>query len=598
MEKEKNLRNFCIIAHIDHGKSTLADRFLEITHTVTPQKMKAQLLDSMDLEREKGITIKLQPVRMNYSLAGKDYILNLIDTPGHVDFSYEVSRSLLAVEGALLLVDASQGIQAQTLANLYLALEENLTIIPVINKIDLPNADVKNSIKEIENVLGRNEKILAISAKTGSGVKELLESAITYFPAPQINPTKNFRALIFDSIFDIYKGIILYVRILDGSLQKNQKISLLGSGAEAEALEIGYFQPGLVPTDKLEAGEIGYIATGLKEIKLCRVGDTVALKKEWEEITPLPGYRPSIPMVYAGVYPTDSDQYEDLRDALNKLNLNDAAFNFEPETSTALGRGFKIGCLGLLHLEIVKERISREFKIEAILTAPSVRYRIKEKNKDDWREISSVTQMPDSSKVDLIEEPWVETEIVTPKNYLGAIMKLMENHRGIYGATEFLQAERVIIRYQMPLAEVIMNFYDKLKSVSSGYASLNYTSLGFRPGDLARLDILVAGEIKESLSRIVPREKVISEGKNIVHMLKKVLPRQQFVISLQAAVGGNILARENLPAMRKDVTAKLYGGDRTRKDKLLNKQKKGKQRMKETGKVKIPGSVYLDLLRR
>jgi len=594
----KNIRNFCIVAHIDHGKSTLADRLLELTGTIEAQKMKEQLLDTMDLEREKGITIKLQPVRMKYAHEGKEYILNLIDTPGHVDFSYEVSRSLAAVEGAILLVDATQGIQAQTLANLYLALEQGLSIIPVINKIDMPNADPENTAKEIERILGKSDEVINISARTGEGVPQLLEAVTKYFPPPKINVLDRPQALIFDSIFDSYKGIILFVRVMGGEIKQGDNIRLLGSGAEANVLEIGYFNPEMEPCDSLKAGEIGYIATGLKDIKLCRVGDTIALKKFAEETKALPGYRPSIPMVYAGVYPVDSDCYEDLRDALNKLNLNDAAFSFEPETSTALGRGFKVGCLGLLHLEIIKERISREFSLEITLTAPSVRYRVKEKNKNEWQEISSVSQMPDQAVVEVIEEPWVETEIITPRNYMGGVIKLLENHRGIYQSTEFLQAERAIIRYQLPLSEVIMNFYDKLKSVSAGYASLNYASIGFRRGDLVRLDILIAGEKKESLSRVVPKEKAYVEGKNLASTLKKSLPKQQFAVSIQAAIGGKILARETLSAMRKDVTAKLYGGDRTRKDKLLNKQKKGKKRMKELGKVNIPSEVYLKLMRK
>jgi len=594
----KNIRNFCIVAHIDHGKSTLADRLLELTGTVQPQKMKEQLLDTMDLEREKGITIKLQPVRMRYAQDGEEYILNLIDTPGHVDFSYEVSRSLAAVEGAILLVDATQGIQAQTLANLYLALEQGLSIIPVINKIDMPNADPEGTAKEIERILGASEEVFKISARTGEGVPKLLKAITKYFPPPASNRENKSQALIFDSIYDAYKGIILFVRVVEGRIKRGESIRLLGSGAETGVLELGYFNPEMKSCEALQAGEIGYIATGLKDIKLCRVGDTVALKKYAEKTGALPGYRPSIPMVYAGVYPVDSERYEDLREALNKLNLNDAAFTFEPETSAALGRGFKIGCLGLLHLEIVKERISREFLLEVILTTPSVRYRIKEKNRSEWQEISSTSQMPDQAILEIIEEPWVEAEIITPRSYMGGAIKLLENHRGIYQSTEFLQAERAIIRYQLPLAEVIMNFYDKLKSVSAGYASLNYIPLGFRRGELVKLDVLIAGERKESLSRIVPKEKAYNEGKNLTAMLKKTLPKQQFAVSIQAAVGGKILARETLSAMRKDVTAKLYGGDRTRKDKLLNKQKKGKKRMKESGKVSVPSEVYLQLMRK
>lgn len=598
MSSISHLRNFCIVAHIDHGKSTLADRMLELTGTVQLQKMKEQLLDSMDLEREKGITIKLQPVRMKYKIGDQNYTLNLIDTPGHVDFSYEVSRSLAAVEGAILLVDATQGIQAQTLANLYLALEQGLSIIPVVNKIDMPNADPEGTAKEIERILGQSEEIFFISARTGKGIPDLLKAIVKYFPSPKVESKDTFQALIFDSIYDPYKGIILFVRVMGGELKTYDDVRLIGSGAETNVLEIGYFNPEMKPCSHLKTGEIGYIATGLKDIKLCRVGDTITLKKQAGEVTALPGYRPSVPMVYAGVYPVDSDAYEDLREALNKLNLNDAAFTFEPETSTALGRGFKIGCLGLLHLEIVKERISREFKLDVILTTPSVRYRVKEKNNNEWQEISSISQMPDQSVVEVIEEPWVEAEIITPREHMGGVIKLLENHRGVYQSTEYLQAERAIVRYQLPLSEVIMNFYDKLKSVSAGYASLNYIPVGFRRGDLVKLDVMIAGEKKESLSRIVPKEKAYNEGKNLASMLKKTLPKQQFAISIQAAIGSKILARETLSAMRKDVTAKLYGGDRTRKDKLLNKQKKGKKKMKELGKVQIPSEVYIKLMRK
>ncbi len=593
-----NIRNFCIIAHIDHGKSTLADRFIEITQTVSSLKMKDQLLDSMDIERERGITIKLQPVRMKHYFEGEDYTLNLIDTPGHVDFSYEVSRSLAAVEGAILLVDATQGIQAQTLANLYLALEQGLTIIPVVNKIDMPSANPEGTEKEIQRILGENEKVHFISARTGQGVPELLDEIVRLVSPPIVEKSDNFKALIFDSVFDSYKGIILYIRAFEGELRNGQEVRLMGSGAKSMIQDVGFFFPGRTSTGSIKAGEIGYLATGLKDIRFCRVGDTISLEKYAETAEPLSGYRPSIPMVYAGVYPIDTEKYEELRDALNRLNLNDAAFSFEPETSNALGRGFKIGCLGLLHLEIVKERIRREFLLDIILTTPSVRYRVRKKNSDEWEEISSIAKMPDQSFIEAIEEPWVATEVVTPRNYLGQIIKLMENHRGVYKSTEFLQAERAILRYELPLAEVIMNFYDKLKSVSAGFASLNYTPIGYQQADLVKLEIIVAGEKKESLSRIVPKERAYNEGLKILRMLKKTLPRQQFTVSLQSAIGGKILARENLSAMRKDVTAKLYGGDRTRKDKLLNKQKKGKKRMQETGRVKIPGEVYMELLKK
>jgi len=587
------IRNFCIIAHIDHGKSTLADRLLELTGSVKPQKMKEQLLDQMDLEREKGITIKLQPVRMKY----KNYIFNLIDTPGHVDFSYEVSRSLAAVEGAILLVDASQGIQAQTLANLYLAVEQGLTILPVVNKIDLPNARLKETVKEIQQVLGKEEEILLISAKTGEGVDKLLEKIIEKFPAPKRNDSSLFRSLIFDSLYDSYKGIIAYVRVKEGSCKKGEEINMLGSKATAIANETGYFLPEMTAQKELKAGDIGYIATGLKDIKMCRVGDTITLKKQ-ENTNPLPGYKPNIPMVYAGIYPINSNEYEDLHDALKKLQLNDAALSFEPESSTALGRGFKIGCLGLLHLEIVKERIRREFNLDAILTTPSVRYKVKEKNDKKWKEVCSASQLPDGSVIESVKEPWVETEIIVPRPHLGNVIKLLKKHRGIYKDTEFLQEERAIIKYHLPLSEVIMNFYDKLKSVSSGYASFNYSSIGYQEGDLVRLDILVAGEKVEALSRIIPRERTYYEGRQTVKALKELLPKQNFAVSLQAAIGGKIIARENISAARKDVLAKLYGGDRTRKDKLLKKQKKGKKKLKDMGRIKIPSEVYLKLMRK
>jgi len=591
--KQEYIRNFCIIAHIDHGKSTLADRLLELTKTVTPQKMKEQLLDQMDLEREKGITIKLQPVRMEHEIDGKKYILNLIDTPGHVDFSYEVSRSLAAVEGAILLVDATQGIQAQTLANLYLALEQELVILPVINKIDMPNAKPEETAQEIKNLLGE-ENIHFISAKTGEGVEKLLSHIVNKLPAPKIKKEKPLQALIFDSYYDAYKGIVVYVRIQEGKLKKGEEIKILGSNTKTQALEIGYFQPQLTPKGEIKTGEIGYIATGLKDIKLCRVGDTIGTDKTKS----LEGYKPQIPMVFAGIYPSVSDEYEELRDALNKLQLNDSSLSFEAESSRALGRGFKIGCLGLLHLEIVKERIKREFKIDAILTTPSVRYRIKEKHKKNWIEISSASQMPDRSIIETIEEPWVETEIICPKTYLGGVTELLKKRRGVYKSTEFLQRDRVIIKYELPLSEIIMNFYDKLKSTSSGYASFNYSPIGYVAGDLEKLDILVAGEKVEALSRIIPKENIFHEGKKTVESLKELLPKQNFAVSLQAAIGGKIIARKDISAARKDVLAKLYGGDRTRKDKLLKKQKKGKKKLKETGRVNIPSEVYLKLLRK
>ncbi|MBU0648639.1 translation elongation factor 4 [Patescibacteria group bacterium] len=587
-----NIRNFCIIAHIDHGKSTLADRLLELTATVEKRKMKEQVLDTMELERERGITIKLQPVRMNY----QGYILNLIDTPGHVDFNYEVSRSLAAVEGAILLVDATQGVQAQTLGNLYMAMEQNLTIIPVLNKIDLPNAQVDQRKQELIKLLGaKPEEIFQVSAKTGQNVDAVIQAVIEKVPPPEVRPGAPLQALIFDSNYDEYKGVIAYVRLMNGQVSTGEKINFLGTDADCEVLETGYFRPQFEKSDELSAGEIGYIVTGLKTIKNCRVGDTITLEKEKAAI--LPGYKEVKPMVYAGIFPKDGADYPRLRDAIDKLKLNDAALSFEPERIQALGFGFRVGLLGMLHLEIVKERLRREYELDLIVTAPSVANKVF-LTKGEERVIKSAQEMPDPTYIEHTEEPWVSVDIITPKEYVGNIMSLAQDRRGEYKNTEYLDTNRVILHYELPLAEVIVDFYDKLKSVSSGYASLNYEFIGYRKAKIVKLDILIAEEPDEALAMLVPQEKAHQEGKRIVEMLKKNLPRKQFVVKIQAAIGGKIVAAERLSALRKDVTAKLYGGDVTRKRKLLEKQKKGKKKMMTRGRVEVPSDVYLKILKK
>ncbi len=594
-----NIRNFCIIAHIDHGKSTLADRFLEITKTVEKRKMKEQILDQMDLERERGITIKLQPARMKYIYEKQEYVLNLIDTPGHVDFGYEVSRSLAAVEGAVLLVDATKGVQAQTLSNLYLAIEQNLEIIPVINKIDLPNANVEKVKKEIVHILGcKEEEILSASGKTGEGVENIFQAIIKKIPAPSGQMEKPLRALIFDSKYDTYKGVVAYVRIVDGQVKREDEIRMMENCKESTVIEVGYFNPGFLPTDKLVAGDIGYIATGLKSVEHCRVGDTITVEGDKSLVKSLAGYKEVKPMVYAGLYPIEGDAYNFMRDALEKLKLNDAAFVFEPESNLALGKGFRCGFLGLLHLEIIKERLEREFNFSPTITTPSVVYEIKLKGKNEIKKIYSATQMPDPSMLEEISEPYVKLDIITPATYLGSIMDLMNSLRSNYLNTEYIDLERILLTFEVPLTDIIVNFHDDLKSVSSGYASMSYELIGYRKSDLVKLDILLAGEVVEALSRIVPKEKTFSEGKRIVEKLKDAIPRQNFVIPVQAALGGKIIARETVRPFRKDVTSGLYGGDVTRKNKLLDKQKKGKKKMKNIGKVQIPSEAYLAVLKR
>jgi GTP-binding protein LepA len=599
-----NIRNFCIIAHIDHGKSTLADRLIEMTHTVEDRKMKAQLLDQMDLERERGITIKLQPVKMEYVYNNQKYILNLIDTPGHVDFSYEVSRSLAAVEGAILLVDATQGIQAQTIANLYLAIEQNLTIIPAINKIDMPGAMIEETEQEIIDLIGcTKEDILRVSAKTGENVEKILEKVITNVPAPKGQINVPARALIFDSYFDSYKGVVAQVRVMDGEIKTGDKIFFLGSKSESEIIELGIITPELKKKESIKTGEIGYIATGLKEVRNCRTGDTItnlpnALDAEnVGKVEPLPGYKEAKPVVFASIYPIEGNEYPALRDALEKLKLNDASLSFEPESSTALGRGFRCGFLGMLHLEIVSERLSREYDMSLVITTPSVSYKIITTDKSE-KIIYSPADMPDPNFLETILEPWAKLEIVLPESKIGSVMQLAENSRAKYKSTSYLSKDRVILTYEAPLINIIVDFYDNLKSISSGFASMNYDYIGFREEDLIKLDILIADEKIEAFARIVTRKEALSEGKKIVERLKDVIPKQNFAIAIQAAISGKVIARETIKPFRKDVIAKLYGGDVSRKKKLLEKQKKGKKKMKSIGKVDIPQEAFLSVLKK
>jgi len=599
--EQSRIRNFCIIAHIDHGKSTLSDRLLEITKTVEKRDMKEQLLDTMDIERERGITIKLQPARMSYTaLDGVEYELNLIDTPGHVDFTYEVSRSLAAVEGAVLLVDATQGVQAQTIANLYLAMEQDLVIIPVLNKIDLPNADPERRAGELMQLIGcKREEILSASGKTGEGVLEILERIVKDVPPPSGDRNKPFRALIFDSKYDDYQGVIAYVRCVDGMLKKNGKIAFKATISQGSALEVGYMKPGHVPTDQMEAGEIGYVVTGLKDIGAVRVGDTIVSGEKAAETESLPGYKEVRPMVYAGVFPEEGNEYEKLRDAILKLKLSDSSLTFEPEHSTALGFGFRVGLLGMLHLEIMQERLSREFGMDVVITTPSVGYEVRLTNGEELL-IKAPSAFPDPSKVDLTREPWCRVDILSPKEYLGNVMALVQDRRGIYKNTEYLDVTRALLHYEMPLASVIVDFYDKLKGVTAGYASLNYDFMDYRDSDVAKLTILVADEPVEALSTLLHSSEAHRRGKEIVEILKDELPRAQFAIKLQACLGAKIIASERIAPFRKDVTGTLSGGDVSRKNKLLDKQKKGKKRMLEHGKgsVAIPPEAFIKVLRR
>lgn len=594
--QQSNIRNFCIIAHIDHGKSTLADRLLEYTGTVSSRQMTDQILDSMDLERERGITIKLQAVRVKYKAKnGQDYVLNLIDTPGHVDFSYEVSRSLAACDGALLVIDATQGVEAQTLANLYLALEHDLEIIPVINKIDLPSADPERVKREIEESIGldASEAILA-SAKTGVGTEEILEAIVQRISPPKGDPDAPLRALIFDSHFDSYKGAVAYIRVMEGTLKVKDRITMMSSGKSFEVTDLGVFTPHLVYVDQLSAGEVGCVMAGMKEVRDTRVGDTITLTDRPAK-EPLPGYRKAVPMVFSGLYPVDNEDYPELRDALEKLQLNDAAVTFEPETSVALGFGFRCGYLGLLHMDIVQERLEREFKLNLISTAPSVEYRVILTNGEELM-IENPADFPEATRIDRIEEPFVRATIMTPEEFVGAIMELCQGRRGIFKNMEYITTQRVKLEYELPLNEILMDFFDKLKSRTKGYASLDYELIGYRESDLVKLDILINGEPVDALSSIVHRDAAYNRGRQLAEKLKEVIPRQMFEVPIQAAIGHKIIARETIRALRKDVLAKCYGGDITRKRKLLEKQKEGKKRMKQLGSVDIPQEAFMAIL--
>ena len=599
MKDQFQIRNFVIISHIDHGKSTLADRFLEITETVPKEKMKSQYLDMMALEQERGVTIKMQPVRMEY----KDYVLNLIDTPGHADFGYEVSRSLAAVEGAILLVDATKGIQSQTLANLQLAKEQKLVIIPAVNKIDLPEARIEETKTSLSQMLeSPKEEIISISAKTGKNVERLLEKVIEKIPPPRGARENPLRALIFDSNYDPYKGVIAYVRIFDGAIKKEEEVYLIAGRARSRVKELGYFKPQMRPCNELTAGEIGYIATGIKEPARVRVGDTIiktGLNKTEAgvgEIEPLPGYKEPKPMVFASIYPRNPDDYDLLRDALSKLKLNDASLSFEPETKTFLGRGYLCGFLGTFHAEIVYERLKREFSLDVIISSPSVGYRVLKK---DGKEVfvKSPSFWPNSSEIKEVKQPWAELKIVTPVRYLGKCLEILKALQGKYIETKYISQTEASILYEVPLKEVMTGLYDKLKSQSQGFASMNYTFKGWKEGDLAKLDILINGRKEEAFSKIVSRERAYQEGKQTLKRLKEVFPKQLFSVALQASLGGKIIARETVKARRRDVIAPLYGGDYTRKRKLLEKQKKGKKKLKARGSINLPSQVFLDLLK-
>ena len=597
LSKQRNIRNFCIIAHIDHGKSTLADRILEYTGALSSREMQDQVLDNMDLERERGITIKLQAVRLSYRADdGQEYILHLIDTPGHVDFTYEVSRSLAACEGALLVVDAAQGIEAQTLANVYLALDNNLEILPVINKIDLPSADPERVKREIEDVIGLDagEAVLA-SAKAGIGIKEILEQIVTKVPAPQGDPDAPLKALIFDSHYDSYKGVIVYVRVVDGSIRAGKRIRFMATGAEFEVIEVGTFKPRMTIVDELSVGDVGFVVAGIKNVKDTRVGDTITDAKR-PAAEPLPGYRRINPMVFCGLYPIDTQDYNDLREALEKLELNDASLRYEPETSSALGFGFRCGFLGLLHMEIIQERIEREFNIPLITTAPSVVYRVKLTN-GQTLEIDNPSNYPESGKIDYVEEPYVKASIIVPNDYVGAIMELCQSRRGEFVNMEYLDTSRVTLIYELPLSEIVYDFFDQLKSSTRGYASFDYELSGYKKSNLVKMDILLNNEVVDALSVIVHRDRAYQRGRVVCEKLKDLIPRQMFEVPIQASIGSRVIARETVKAMRKNVLAKCYGGDITRKRKLLEKQKEGKKRMKQVGSVEVPQEAFMAVLR-
>jgi GTP-binding protein LepA len=586
---QDKIRNFSIIAHIDHGKSTLADRILELTHAVADRDMRAQLLDSMDLERERGITIKAQAVRVEW----KGHQLNLIDTPGHVDFTYEVSRSLQACEGALLVVDAAQGTQAQTLANAYLAIENNLEIVPVVNKIDLPQSDPDGAAAEIADLIGDDPShVLRISAKTGAGVEDVLDAIVERIPPPSGTSDAPARALIFDSSYDQYRGVVAFVRVVDGRFSTREPLRTMALGTRFEAEELGFFAPGRHETGGLEAGEVGYVITGLKDVSRLRVGDTLTSEQR-PALEPLPGYKDVKPMVFSGLFPTDSDDYPELRDALEKLKLNDGALFYEPETSQALGFGFRCGFLGLLHMEIVRERLEREFDLDLIVTAPNVAYRVKPPN-GDWNEVHSPADMP--NEIEEVEEPYIKASIIVPKEHVGAVMELNNDRRGRFDHMEYLSEQRVHLTYELPLAEIVLDYYDQLKSRSKGYASFDYDIIGFRPGKLVRVDVLVGGESVDALSLIIHRDSAYDRGRALVERLREEIPRQHFDVAIQAAIGSRVIARETVKARRKDVLAKCYGGDISRKRKLLERQKKGKKRMKQVGMVEVPQEAFLAVL--
>ena len=598
MTSQSDIRNFSIVAHIDHGKTTLSDRLLETTGTISQRQMVDQVLDSMDLEREKGITIKARAVRMSYTSrrTGRTYQLNLIDTPGHVDFGYEVSRSLAACEGAVLVVDAAQGIEAQTLANTYLALDGDLAIVPVINKVDLPSARPEQVAEEIERIIGLpRSQIMHASAKSGLGVEDVLEAIVEHVPPPRGQLHQPLRALIFDSHYDPYKGVVAYVRVVDGAIRAGTQILMMGTDQKSEALEVGAFAPEMAPVDELSAGEVGYVATGLKRVQDSQVGDTITDAAQ-PAAAPLPGYRPAKPMVFAGLYPVDSNEYGLLRDALDKLRLNDAALSFEPETSQALGFGFRCGFLGLLHMEIVQERLEREYKLNLLFTAPSVEYRVRTTAGEE-RFVDSPAALPDAGQVAEIAEPWVKISVVSPSQYIGAIMEMVTARRGVFERLEYLDEQRVLLNYDMPLAEILVDFYDELKSRTQGYASLDYTVEDYRPSELVKLDVLVNAIPVDALSLITHKEKAYARGRELVQKLRRLIPRQLFEVPIQAAIGSKVIARENIAALRKNVLEKCYGGDITRKRKLLEKQAEGKKRMKRVGNVEIPQEAFMAVLK-
>ena len=593
--KNENIRNFSIIAHIDHGKSTLADRLLELTGAVSKREMKEQILDNMDLERERGITIKLNAVKLNYHYKNEDYVINLIDTPGHVDFSYEVSRSLAACEGAILVVDAAQGIEAQTLANLYLAMEQDLTIIPVINKIDLPNADIPRVKKELVEVLGFNEEdIILCSAKTGEGVEEILHAVVEKVPGPNIDITKPTRALIFDSYFDPYRGVVLLVKLVDGKINVGDTIKMMASKSTFEVVELGVHTPKEEKYNELKSGEVGYIAASIKDISTVSVGDTITVVGR-EANEAIKGYKKMKPMVFSGIFPTEPNRYEELKEALIKLKLNDAALTFEPETSEALGFGFRIGFLGLLHMDVIIIRIEREFNIGIIATSPSVVYEVTltDGSKVD---VDAPSKMPEKTKISYIEEPYIYTNIIAPSEYIGAIMELCQNKRGIYKSVDYIDATRIDVHYEIPLSEIVYDFYDRLKSTTKGYASFDYELCGYKESSLVKMDILLNGEIVDALSVIIHKDFAYSKGRAIVKKLRELIPRQMFQIPIQASIGSKVIARENISALKKNVLAKCYGGDVSRKRKLLEKQKEGKKRMKMVGTVEVPQEAFLAVL--